>query len=265
MVHKQTDSFYESDDEVTSPRKNKPVTSPRRSLDRRKRESTGSNVSYENSQVLLDIKNSNSQKETVQKKFPVPQPRSTSALHDYVNNMPPENLLSLTQEKLPADSKSPFESPRSESPADYENTTFALPTYEEATSGDLQPDFFNMNDLDLPAEAPPVPPRSESQEELFIETEQSLNHTPPDQPSDFEEVFLFSLTCMLIEFDFMNFSAFLQCMAFCKIKSISFFKISYKKEFWKLLWNDMKMNTLITVCISMYKMNRTKLNREKDR
>lgn len=25
----------------------------------------------------------------------------------------------------------------------------------------------------------------------------------------------------------------------------------------------MKMNTLITVCISMYKMNRTKLNREK--
>eukprot|EP00105_Crassostrea_gigas_P032814 XP_011455964.1 PREDICTED: multiple PDZ domain protein isoform X3 [Crassostrea gigas] len=187
VVHKQTDSFYESDDEVTSPRKNKPVTSPRRSLDRRKRESTGSNVSYENSQVLLDIKNSNSQKETVQKKFPVPQPRSTSALHDYVNNMTPENLLSLTQEKLPADSKSPFESPRSESPADYENTTFALPTYEEATSGDLQPDFFNMNDLDLPAEAPPVPPRSESQEELFIETEQSLNHTPPDQPSDFEE------------------------------------------------------------------------------
>lgn len=263
-MHKQNDSFYESDDEVTSPRKNKPVTSPRRSLDRRKRESTGSNVSYENSQVLLDIKNSNSQKETVQKKFPVPQPRSTSALHDYVNNMSPENLLSLTQEKLPADSKSPFESPRSESPADYENTTFALPTYEEATSGDLQPDFFNMNDLDLPAEAPPVPPRSESQEELFIETEQSLNHTPPDQPSDFEEVFLFSLTCMLIEFDFMNFSAFLQCMAFCKIKFI-LFKISYKKEFWKLLWNDMKMNTLITVCISMYKMNRTKLNREKDR
>lgn len=48
-----------------------------------------------------------------------------------------------------------------------------------------------MNDLDLPAEAPPVPPRSESQEELFIETEQILNHTPPDQPSDFEEVFFF--------------------------------------------------------------------------
>ncbi|XP_078318992.1 multiple PDZ domain protein-like isoform X3 [Crassostrea virginica] len=187
MTHKQTDSFYESDEELTSPRKNKPVTSPRRSLDRRKRESTGSNVSYENSQVLLDIKNSNIQNETVQKKFPVPQPRSTSALHDYVNNMPPENLLSLTQEKLPADSKSPFESPRSESPADYENTTFALPTYEEATSGDLQPDFFNMNDLDLPAEAPPVPPRSESQEELFIETEQVLNHTPPDHPSDLEE------------------------------------------------------------------------------
>uniref|UniRef100_A0A8W8NXS3 Multiple PDZ domain protein n=2 Tax=Magallana gigas TaxID=29159 RepID=A0A8W8NXS3_MAGGI len=133
------------------------------------------------------VTTNNSQKETVQKKFPVPQPRSTSALHDYVNHMTPENLLSLTQEKLPADSKSPFESPRSESPADYENTTFALPTYEEATSGDLQPDFFNMNDLDLPAEAPPVPPRSESQEELFIETEQSLNHTPPDQPSDFEE------------------------------------------------------------------------------
>ncbi|XP_056019674.1 multiple PDZ domain protein-like isoform X4 [Ostrea edulis] len=187
VAHRQNDSFYESDEEISSPRKHKPITSPRRSLDRRKRESTGSNVSYENAQVLLDIKNSNIQKETVQKKFPVPQPRSTSALHDYVNNMSPENLLSLTQEKLPADSKSPFESPRSESPADYENTTFALPTYEEATSGDLQPDFFNMSDLDLPAEAPPVPPRSESQEELFIETEQILNHTPPDQLSDFEE------------------------------------------------------------------------------
>ncbi|XP_061191832.1 multiple PDZ domain protein-like isoform X3 [Saccostrea echinata] len=187
VAHKQNDSFYESDEEVTSPRKNKPITSPRRSLDRRKRESTGSNVSYENSQVLLEIKNSNIQKDTVQKKFPVPQPRSTSVLQDYVNSMPPENLLSLTQEKLPAEGKSPLESPRSESPADYENTTFALPTYEEAISGDPQPDFFNMSDLDLPAEAPPVPPRSESQEELFIETEQILNHTPPDPPSDFEE------------------------------------------------------------------------------
>lgn len=109
----------------------------------------GFNVLYENLQVLLDIKNSNSQKEIVQKKFFVFQFRFILVLYDYVNNMIFENLLSFIQEKLLVDSKFFFESFRFELLVDYENMIFVLFIYEEVILGDFQFDFFNMNDFDF--------------------------------------------------------------------------------------------------------------------
>ena len=177
----------------------KPITSPRPSLDHKKKEilhqSSNSSVSYENESVIQEMRAAGyAQGETSQRKIPVPQPRSRPEYEQNQSFQPDSssNLASLTQEKDVVESKLPveFESPRSQSPADYENTTMApLPTYEEAVSGDmedmpLEAEFFNMDDL----EAPPAPPRSDSQNAILIDTVEKVDVQPVELAPESEEV-----------------------------------------------------------------------------
>ncbi|KAK3091257.1 hypothetical protein FSP39_018351 [Pinctada imbricata] len=181
--NQRQDSFYESDEEVAAispPNKvEKPVTSPRPSLDKKQEnlhQASGSSVSYENESVFQEMRAGIVKGEVNQRKVPIPQPRSSLPEQEHsirLHNDGSTNLTSLTQEKDVVGGKAvvDYESPRSQSPADYENTTMApLPTYEEAVSGDmedmpLEAEFFNMDDL----EAPPAPPRSDSQNAILLD------------------------------------------------------------------------------------------------
>ena len=206
QVGKDNDS--EEDHEVTSPSRKmeKPITSPRPSLDHKKKEilhqSSNSSVSYENESVIQEMRAAGyAQGETNQRKIPVPQPRSRPEYEQNQSFQPDSssNLASLTQEKDVVESKLPveFESPRSQSPADYENTTMApLPTYEEAVSGDmedmpLEAEFFNMDDL----EAPPAPPRSDSQNAILIDTVEKVDVQPVELAPESEEVKILTDLC----------------------------------------------------------------------
>ncbi|KAJ8305992.1 hypothetical protein KUTeg_016537 [Tegillarca granosa] len=179
LSRSQRDSFYESDEEVTSPVKSKkPVTSPRTNFHVRK---SSSQKSYENVEIAQDLKAD--QEDTLKKVPPVPQPRAS--LPDYEND-----IVGITSAILSAEVTETFTdvSPRSPSPGDYENT--ALPSYEEAMAGDvyqIPPDaeFLNLDDFD----APPVPPRSESQEMMQAEIIEKVeseplkaNLVPSDEP-----------------------------------------------------------------------------------
>lgn len=145
------DSFYESDEDA-SPRYTpvRPVTTPRTHI--HKNMASGS---YENDSVVLSLQQQQQAELAVDQTTPVPQPRSL--LPDY------ENLIKTTQAKSLMDSKFGSESPRSVSPMDYEN---ALPTYEEATAGDVD-DMFTSAPQIPEGPPPPVPLRSESHEQQY--------------------------------------------------------------------------------------------------
>ncbi|XP_060069918.1 multiple PDZ domain protein-like, partial [Ylistrum balloti] len=151
------DSFYESDEDTSmiSPNKPvKPVTTPRTHI--HKNMASGS---YENDSVVLSLQQQQAE-HAVDRTPPTPQPRTL--LPDY------DTFMKTTQPKTMLESaKFTSESPHSVSPVDYEN---ALPTYEEATAGDLDDMFTSVPPIpDGPP--PPVPLRSESHTQQYADEE----------------------------------------------------------------------------------------------
>ena len=211
------DSFYESDEDLsfTTPVKNepkkkvmkRPVPVPR------KQDSVASATSYENEEAIANFK----AQETLEKKLreeqleiamaavakqqelELEQKKNTFELEKTTNEPLQMEMSFNDYENAPMSItavKSSFSesSPRQPSPElyDYENTSMGpLPTYEEAVSGDLgvqgqgphgDAEFFDLDDL----EAPPVPVRQDSREELVgSPTEEHVtNNTLSDVSSE---------------------------------------------------------------------------------
>ena len=181
----------------------------------RKQDSVASATSYENEEAIANFK----AQETLEKKlreeqyeiamaavakqqeFELEQKKNTFEL-EKTSNEPLQMGMNLSlndYENAPmsiTDVKSSFSehSPRQPSPElyDYENTSMGpLPTYEEAMSGDLggqghgphgDAEFFDLDDL----EAPPVPVRQDSREDLTGSPTQELatNNTLSDISSE---------------------------------------------------------------------------------
>ena len=168
------DSFYESSEDEKQ-MKVKPVVSPRTNIPPKNKFQT-----FENEQIIAEIKSTQVYAEKPQHLPPKPHPRSH--LSDYLNASADIADGNDFEPKVMAEL-----SPRSQSPVDYENASSILPSYEEAVSGDME---FNTDDID----APPVPPREESNQigeitinNAFEQVEEKLIDS--DHSSD--EVFFF--------------------------------------------------------------------------
>ena len=167
------DSFYESSEDEKQV-KVKPVVSPRTHIPVKNK------YSYENDQVIAEIKSTQVYAEKPKHLPPKPHPRTY--LSDYLNTPPETTDVKESGQKPVTEG-----SPRSQSPVDYENTPPILPSYEEAVLGDIE---FNTEDL----EAPPVPPREESNQisEISINnTFEQIEDKTVESESSSDEVFIF--------------------------------------------------------------------------